>query len=110
MSLPTRPLWQADALLLLGPGAGRARARPVTVRSAGAVPSTIAETMRGDTKASGASKRIWRSTWPSWRAISAKDVILPCRRSLIHRLALAMAVSRASRLSAFKAGFLAEGE
>ncbi len=33
---------------------GSALARPVTVRSAGAVPSTIAAMMRGETKASGA--------------------------------------------------------
>src|SRR5215203_5078155 len=35
---------------------GKARARPVTVTIAGAVPSMIAEMMRGDTKARGASR------------------------------------------------------
>jgi hypothetical protein len=37
-------------------------ARPVTVRSAGAEPSTIAAMMRGDTKARGASRRISEET------------------------------------------------
>jgi hypothetical protein len=36
---------------------GSALARPVTVRSAGALLSTIAAMMRGDTKARGASRR-----------------------------------------------------
>ena len=40
---------------------GSALARPVTVRSAGALPSTIAAMMRGDTKARGASRRMCRS-------------------------------------------------
>jgi hypothetical protein len=40
---------------------GRALARPVTVRSAGAVPSTIAATMRGDREARGTSRRMCRS-------------------------------------------------
>jgi len=42
----------------------------VTVRSAGADPSAMALTMRGDTKASGMSRRMWRSTLFSLRAIS----------------------------------------
>ena len=87
---------------------GSALARPVTVKSAGAVPSTIAVMMRGDTKARGASRRMWRSPWPSRLAISAKEAIRPSLISSIHRRALAMAVSRASRLSGFSSG-LAEG-
>ena len=89
---------------------GKARARPVTVTAAGAVPSTIAEMIRGDTKARGANRRICRSPWPSCFAMSLNDAIRPCRRSLIHRLALAMAPSRASRLSDLSVGLAAEGE
>jgi hypothetical protein len=37
---------------------GSALARPVTVRSAGTLPSTIAAIMRSETKASGASRRV----------------------------------------------------
>jgi hypothetical protein len=40
---------------------GSALARPVTVRSAGALPSTIAAMIRGETKASAASRRMCRS-------------------------------------------------
>ena len=87
---------------------GRALARPVTVRSAGALPSTIAAMMRGDTKARGASRRMCRSPWPSRLAISAKEAIRPSRMPSIHVRALAMAVSRASRLSGFSS-CLAEG-
>ena len=87
---------------------GRALARPVTVRSAGGVPSTIAAMMRGETKARGASRRMCRSPWASRLAISAKEAIRPSRMSSIHPRALTIAVSRASRLSGFIAGF-AEG-
>ncbi len=72
---------------------GRGLARPVTVSFAGAVPSTIAAMMRGDTKARGASRRICRSPWPSRLAISEKEAIRPCRMSSIHARALAIAVS-----------------
>ena len=63
---------------------GRALASPATVRSAGAVPSTIAAIMRGETKARGASRRMCRSPWASCWAISAKKAIRPagCRRSI----------------------------
>ena len=43
------------------------------MRSAGAVPSTIAAMMRGDRKARGASRRMCRSPWASRSAISAKE-------------------------------------
>ena len=56
---------------------GSALATPVTVRSAGALPSMIAAMMRGDTKARGASRRICRSPWPSPLAISEKEAIRP---------------------------------
>ena len=87
---------------------GKARARPVTETPAGAVPSTSAEMIRGDMKARGANRRICRSPWPSCFAMSSNDAIRPCRRSLIHRLALAMAPSRASRLSDLSVGLAAE--
>ncbi len=77
---------------------GSALARPVTVRSAGAVPSTIAAMIRGERKASGASRRMCRSPCPSRRAISAKEAIRPSLMSSIQSRALAIAVSRASRL------------
>src|ERR1700726_3050222 len=50
---------------------GSALVSEVTVRSAGALPLIIASTMRGDTKASGMSRRMWRSTLFSLRAISS---------------------------------------
>lgn len=81
---------------------------PVTVRSAGAVPSTIAAMMRGETKARVASWRTYRSPWASRFAISAKEAVRPSRMSSIHPRALTIAVSRTSRLSAFSSGF-AEG-
>ncbi len=63
---------------------GSALARPVTVRSAGTVPSTIAAMIRGETKASGASRRMCRSPCPSRRAISAKEATRPSLMSSIH--------------------------
>jgi transposase len=76
---------------------GSARASAVTVRSAGAVPSRRAETIRGDTNASGASSRTCRSTLPSRRAIAAKLAVRPWAKSSIHWRALAIAIRRASR-------------
>jgi len=83
---------------------GSALARPVTVRSAGAFPPTIAAMIRGETKASGASRRMCRSPWASRSAISTRDPIRPSQISLIHRRALAIAMSRESRLSGFMGG------
>jgi hypothetical protein len=57
-------------------------ASPVEVGSAGALPSAITATIRGDTKASGAKSRTWRSR---------------------------MAPSRASRVSGFRAGLPHDG-
>ena len=65
------------------------------------MPSRMAATIRGDTKASGASRRMWRSTLPSRRAIAAKLATRPCAKSSTHWRALAMAVSRASRRDGF---------
>src|SRR5262245_37023515 len=45
----------------------------VTVRLAGAAPSTIAEMIRGETNASGVNNRICLSTLPSRAATSDKD-------------------------------------
>jgi hypothetical protein len=49
---------------------GRALVSEVTVRSAGAEPLAMASTIRDDMKASGMSRRMWRSTLFSRRAIS----------------------------------------
>ena len=78
---------------------GRASAKRVTLRLAGAVPAAIAETSWGDTKASDASRRTWRSTFPSCRAMSASDLRWPLTRSSIHARAFAIAASKASRIS-----------
>ena len=56
---------------------GSARASVVTVRSAGALPLAMASTMRGDTKASGARYRMWRSTLFSLRAIASNELTRP---------------------------------
>jgi len=64
--------------------------------------------MRGDRKARGASRRMCRSPNDSHLAISAKEAVRLSRMSSIHPRALAIAVSRAWRLSDFIAGF-AEG-
>jgi hypothetical protein len=53
----------------------------VAVRSADALPSAMASTMRGDTKASGAR---WRSTLFSLRAISSNELTRPSMRSASH--------------------------
>jgi hypothetical protein len=74
---------------------GGAIARPVTVRSVGTVPSAIAAMMRGETKASGASRRMCRSPRASRLAISAQEAIRPSQPSSIHPRALAIAMSRA---------------
>src|SRR5712671_5169346 len=59
---------------------GSALASPVTVRLAGALPSAIAATMRGATKASGANRRTWRSQSNSRSAISARLATRPSLR------------------------------
>ena len=71
------------------------------MRSAGAVLSRRADTIRGERKASGASSRTCRSTLPSRRAIAAKLAARPYIRSSIQMRALAIATSRASRRSSF---------
>jgi hypothetical protein len=48
-------------------------ARLVTVKSAGADPSIIDETIFGETNASGASNRIWRSTLPRRGAKNGRE-------------------------------------
>lgn len=53
---------------------GSALATPVTVRSVGAVPSTIAATMRGDRKARGASRSA-PSSPAIWSVAEAVDLI-----------------------------------
>jgi hypothetical protein len=90
----------AYPLLLLGPGV-RQRAGERREGETGAVPSRRAATIRGDTKASGASSRTWRSTLPSRRAIAAKLAARPCARSSIQLRALAIAIRRASRRDGF---------
>ena len=55
---------------------GSARASVVMVRPAGAVPSRMLETIRGERNASGTSSRMCRSTFPSRLASTAK---LPTR-------------------------------
>jgi hypothetical protein len=70
---------------------GSARASLVRVRSAGAVPSRSADTIRGETKASGANNRMCRSTLPSRRAIAAKLAARPCAKSSVHWRAFAIA-------------------
>jgi hypothetical protein len=72
-------------------------ASAVMVRLAGAVPSRSADTIRGERNASGASSRMWRSTFASRRAIAAKLAARPCAKSSIHSRALAIAIRRASR-------------
>jgi hypothetical protein len=47
------------------------------VRSAGAVPSTIAGIIRGHKKVRGANKRMCRSPWASRSTISAKEAMRP---------------------------------
>jgi hypothetical protein len=47
------------------------------VRSAGAVPSTIAGMIRGHKKVRGANKRMCRSPWASRSTISAKEAMRP---------------------------------
>src|ERR1700720_4734221 len=61
--------------------------------------------MRGERKAKGASKRMCRSPCPSRSAISAKEPMRPRLMSSIHPRAFAIAMSKASRLSGFIAGF-----
>jgi len=56
---------------------GSARASFVRVRSAGAVLSSSADTIRGETKASDAKSRMCRSAFPSRRAIMAKLAARP---------------------------------
>jgi hypothetical protein len=73
--------------------------KDATVSPAGALPSMTAVMMRGDTKASLARCRTWRSAFPSRRAMSAK--LWPRSTSLIHLRALAMAISKVSRLPGF---------
>src|SRR6202790_5314897 len=55
--------------------------------------------MRGERKARGASRRMCRSPCPSRSAISAKEPMRPSLMSSIHPRALAIAMSKASRLS-----------
>src|SRR5580704_9144746 len=71
----------------------------VAVIPAGAMPSIIAVMMRGDTKASRARWRMWRSAFPSRSAMSAK--LWPRATSLTHLRALAMAISKVSRPPGF---------
>ena len=75
---------------------GSALVSEVTVRSAGAEPLAMASTMRGDTKASGARCRMWRSTLFSLRAISSNELTRPSLRSFIQDRARAIAVSNKS--------------
>ena len=61
---------------------GSALVSEVTVRSAGAERLAMASTMRGDTKASGMSRRMWRSTLFSLRAIASnflRRLLVKCR-------------------------------
>src|SRR6478609_8829168 len=62
---------------------GSARASVVRVRSAGTL-SSSADTIRGETKASVANRRMCRSALPSRRAITAKPASRPCAKSSIH--------------------------
>src|SRR5260370_18722549 len=78
---------------------GSACASPVAVRSAVAEPSMIAKIIRGETNASGAKKRICRSTLPSRLAISAKESTRYSPRSSTQLRAFAMAATNPSRLS-----------
>jgi hypothetical protein len=67
------------------------------------VPSAIAARRRGATKASGANKRTWRSPRPS-RGDVGEACGAPELNSSIQLRALAMAASRASRVSGVMAG------
>ena len=69
----------------------------VTVRSAGATPSRIADTIRGERKPRGMSSRMRRSILPSRWAIAAKLATRPSAKSSIQLRALAIAMRRASR-------------
>jgi hypothetical protein len=62
----------------------------------GALPLAMASRMRGDTKASGARCRMWRSTLFSLRAISSNEFTRPSVRSFIQERARAMAISNTS--------------
>jgi hypothetical protein len=64
-------------------------ASAVMVRLAGAVPSRSADTIRGERNASGASSRMWRSTFASRRAIAAKLAARPCAKSSMKGLTAA---------------------
>ena len=76
---------------------GSARASAVIVRPAGAVPSRMLETIRGETNASGTSSRMCRSTFPSRLASTAKLPTRPLTNSSTQPRAFAIAISRASR-------------
>ena len=71
------------------------------MRLAGAVPSMMADTIRGDRKASGANSRTCRSTLPSRRAIWANVAVRPCAKSSTHWRALAIAIRSVSRRDGF---------
>src|SRR5262249_30714547 len=83
--------------------------REAQFASAGAVPSSSAATIRGETKASGANSRMCRSTFPSRRAITAKLAARPCAKSSIHWRALAIGIRRASRRPALLGAACAGG-
>jgi hypothetical protein len=56
----------------------------------------VSSTMRGETKASGMSRRMWRSTLFTLRAISSNELARPSVRSFIKERARAIAVSNTS--------------
>src|ERR1700736_6501503 len=66
--------------------------------------------IRGERKARGASRRMFRSPTASGWSILPKEAIRPSRMSSIHPRALAMAVSKVSRLSGFIVGFVLGNE
>jgi hypothetical protein len=67
---------------------GRLRASAVAVSPAGAVPSMIAVMMRGDTKASGARWRMWRSSaqplLPNSHWFAFSNLIMSLRVTVTH--------------------------
>ena len=95
-SEPSSPKWQSPCW---AHECAKRSARLVTVRSDGAMPSAISETMRGETNANGASSRICRSTLFSRIAISENDSTRPSTMSSIQSRAFAIAQSSPSRLA-----------
>src|SRR5258708_26369232 len=89
----------------MGPIGGNALARPVAIRSVGDAPLTNGATSgtRGE-RGPGADVALAK-TFAIGELLESRDT--SCRRSSIHPRDLAMATSRASRVSGVMAGFAA---